>query len=209
MALGMVLGMLLGLCTGARGAVPDQEARWNTARLESKEFIRLERCYTLFKRNEPIYRALEAMNANGVPASVIFALHYRESDNSFTSHLHEGSSLLHRTRYVPKGRIPGIEPPYTFLVSARDALYDYEHLETRDWRRLAPALQAIESYNGLGYQKRGVVSPYLWSGTSVYTGGKYVADGRFSPTARDAQLGVVAILRHFSARGIRTGFEAP
>ena len=35
---------------------------------------------------------------------------------------------------------------------------------------------------------------YLWSGTSIYTGGKYVADGVWSATTFDKQLGIVPVM---------------
>ena len=185
-----------------------QTKRWSAATLNPKDSIRLDKAVALFERKKEIYQKLEAMrDGNGVPASVIFCFHYRESDNDFFAHLHEGSPLTHRTRDEPKGRLPAPKnPPYNFLESAEDALYIYEHLDRRDWRHLESALQAAESYNGLGYQKRGLASPYLWSGTRIYTRGKYVADGRYSPTALDAQLGVCAILKRMQQRGIALVF---
>ncbi len=52
-----------------------------------------------------------------------------------------------------------------------------------------------EHYNGLGYRNKGLASPYVWSGTTTYKGGKYVADGQFSASAFDKQLGVAVMLK--------------
>lgn len=181
---------------------PDHAARWNAAKLRPEWTIQADKWIALWTRTHEVYERLEKARTNGVPAQFIFGFHVRESDASMRAHLHEGSPLIHRTRYVPKNRPPVWNPPNDWFSSALDALYDYERLERRDWQHLQPAMQAAESYNGLGYQKRGVVSPYLWSGTDVYSRGKYVADGRFDPMARDQQIGVAAILIRMRQRGM-------
>ena len=69
-------------------------------------------------------------------------------------------------------------------------------------------LQAIEAYNGLGYQRfhPTVPTPYLWAATTLYTRGKYVSDGRYDPMAVDKQLGVAAILKRAVERGVQLPF---
>ena len=191
---------------GADPHAPGQERRWHAARVNPRHALALDRLVSLYLRHAPVYARIAAMRENGVPAPVVFAFHYRESDNDFRAHPHEGSPLTHRTRYVPAGRIPGVPPPYTFLQSAEDAYYGYEHLEKRDWQQLGEALQAIESFNGLGYQRKGRPSPYVWSGSNQYERGKYVADGRYDPTFIDRQLGVAAILLRLRERGIAIAF---
>lgn len=63
-----------------------------------------------------------------------------------------------------------------------------------DWR-LEKVLYQLERYNGWGYFWRGLASPYLWGATTVQQRGKYVADGQFSATAWDTQLGCAALIR--------------
>lgn len=184
----------------ARGGV-DQDARWRAASLRPASLLQLDKAVALYQRTAGRYQAVEAMRPDGVPAAVIFCLHYRESSNSFADHLHEGSPLTHRTRYVPKGRIPGVEPPYTWEQSAQDAIYVCDRLQG-DWSRLDVDLYRMEAYNGLGYRRIGIPSPYLWSGTSIYTRGKYTGDGRFDPLAVDAQMGCAAILKRMAERGL-------
>ncbi len=202
-----VLALLYLWALAANAAVPDQAARWSAARLNARDSIRLDKAVSLYQRLESRYRRIEAMRANGVPAPVLFCLHQRESSGDFSCHPHEGSPLTHRTRNVPAGRLPAHGPGYTFEESAEDAYYVVDRLDLKNWRQLASALQAIESFNGLGYQRSGKPpSPYLWAGTSIYSRGKYVADGRYSATAIDQQLGCAAILKRMSARGIALPF---
>jgi len=184
---------------------PFQEKRWFSAELESVDLIRLDKAVSRFRETEDRYRTIE--KASDVPSPVIFVLHGRESTWSFKHHLHEGSPLTGRTKYVPKGRPLTGTPPFTFEESAIDAL-NYDKMGLKNWRSLGDSLQAIEAYNGLGYQKYHpeTPSPYLWAGTSLYTSGKYVADGKWSATAKDKQLGCAAILLRMRERGVKIQF---
>ncbi len=188
-----------------------QSQRWDTATINPRHYIALDRMVALYQRLAPRYAAIERLRANGVPSEILFCLHQRESSGSFACHPHEGSPLTHRTRDVPKGRIPGAPPPYTFLQSAEDAYYVCDRLDLIGWHRVSTALQGVESFNGLGYQRfhPEVPSPYLWSGTSLYKRGKYTADGRFDHFAIDRQPGVAAILKRMEQRGLRVCFVRP
>ena len=57
----------------------------------------------------------------------------------------------------------------------------------------------LEQYNGLGYASKGLPSPYVWSGTDQYVSGKYVADGVFSATTVDKQLGCAGLIMAMAA----------
>ncbi len=179
-----------------------QTQRWRQAKLEARWTIAADKWLVQWQRTQAIYQRLEAARKNGVPALIIFGFHVRESDASMRCHLHEGSPLTHRTKYVPKGRPLQWNPPDDWYTSALDALYDYEHLERKEWDRGEAALDAAESYNGTGYRHKGMPSPYLWSGTTAYQRGKYVADGRFDSQAVDKQIGVAAILLRARERGL-------
>lgn len=202
------IGILIAICilcsSLSKGAVPDQEARWQSARPDPHFSIALDLEAARFQRNVKRYQGVTTMRDNGVPAAILYCLHQRESSGSFLCHPHEGSPLTQRTRFVPKGRLPNKPPPYTFEQSAEDAYYICDKLDQVPWKNRAAALQGVESFNGLGYQKfhQDVPSPYLWSGTTVYSRGKYTGDGRFDANARDKQLGVVAILKRFEQLGL-------
>lgn len=186
-----------------------QEERWRAAKIRPQFQISVDKAVMLYERTRARYEAVERMHSQGVPAPVIFGLHMRESDNSFNRHLHEGSSLLARTKFVPKGRpLPPSQPPFTWEVSANDALYSADHMEG-NWSDVTWAMNKIESYNGQGYRKLGIPSPYLFAGTTIYgpPNGKYVSDGRFSSTAVDQQNGVCAVLLRMRERGIKLKFD--
>ena len=56
-------------------------------------------------------------------------------------------------------------------------------------------LYQLERYNGFGYRKRGLVTPYLWSFSNLYIKGKFVADGHFDPNAVSKQCGAALMLK--------------
>ena len=72
-----------------------------------------------------------------------------------------------------------------------------------DWS-VTGALDRWERYNGLGYRKFNINSPYLWSYTNQYSKGKFVADGKFDANAVSAQCGAAAMLRELVNRGAVT-----
>src|SRR5581483_365252 len=77
------IGVFIGLCilcsNSARGADVDEVARWKNATLNPRYSLALDLAVDRFKRTEPRYQKIEAMRKNGVPAPILFCLHYRES----------------------------------------------------------------------------------------------------------------------------------
>lgn len=145
-------------------------------------------------------------DVTGVPWYVIAGLHAMEASGSFFCHLHEGSSLKWRTRYVPKGRPLTGKPPFTWEYSAADAMV-YDNMRSKNWAKLGPMLSACERYNGDGMRRYhpAVPTPYLWSfcgPTSIFRPGKYIADGKFSSTAVSGQVGIVPIWKELARRGV-------
>lgn len=139
-------------------------------------------------------RYIDLEKVTGVPWKVIGIIHLRESDCNFHTHLHNGDSLNARTRHVPAGRPVRGQPPFTFEYSAIDALTYEGFTKIKDWS-IEQIAYCFEQYNGWGYRMNGYPSAYLWSGTNQYTSGKYIADGVFSPTTVDIQLGTMAVLK--------------
>ncbi|HSW13207.1 MAG TPA: hypothetical protein VLI06_10245 [Solimonas sp.] len=144
----------------------------------------------------------EAAGKAGVPWSFVAVVHNMEASLNFSTHLHNGDPLLRRTVQVPKGRPLAGNPPFTWEVSAADALGLKGLGKGTDWS-LAGTLYQIERYNGWGYRlyHTHVLSPYLWSASTHYISGKYVADGTWSDTAKSAQLGAAVLLRRMSENG--------
>lgn len=138
----------------------------------------------------------EVASAIKCPWYLIAAIHSLESSLSFARHLHNGDPLTKRTRQVPAGRPLKGEAPFSWEESATDALQLKGIHNWKDWS-IGGLLWQLERYNGWGYRlyHKTVKSPYLWSFTNQYKGGKYVADGKFSLTAQSQQCGAVAIIK--------------
>ncbi len=101
---------------------------------------------------------------------------------------------------VPAGRpLTFGPPPFTWAESAIDALS--ETWRPDDWS-IAGILEFLERYNGLGYQKYDILSPYLWDFTNHYQKGLFVSDGRFDPEKIEFRAGAVSILKVLSAKGV-------
>ena len=146
------------------------------------------------------YAAVE--RSSGVPWPFVAVVHNMEADRRFDRHLHNGDPLTARTRQVPAGRPKSGAPPFTWEVSCADALACRSLSGANDWS-LGGMLYQLEGYNGWGYRRfhPHVLSPYLWSFSSHYDRGKYVADGRWSDDARSAQCGAAVLLRRLAERG--------
>jgi len=129
-----------------------------------------------------------------LPWWVVGILHSMECGLDFHTHLHNGDPLTHRTVQVPKGRPLSGQPPFTFVESAQDAV-QYDSLDkVQDWSP-GNALVILENYNGTGYRRRGVPSPYLCSFTNEYRSGKYTSDVRYDPLAVSKQCGCAALMK--------------
>ena len=141
-------------------------------------------------RYEKVAKALR------MPWYVVAVIHSLEAGGDFTRHLHNGDPLTARTTHVPAGRPKAGRPPFTWEASAIDALSYQGFAGWKNWS-VPGALYKLEGYNGWGYRDHHqmVKSPYLWSFSNHYTKGKYVADGRFSPTAVSQQCGAAVLLK--------------
>jgi lysozyme family protein len=159
-------------------------ARWNAAAIQQFR-----------SRYENVARA------TGVPWFFIGLVHGLEASYNFRAHLHNGDFPLgQRTRQVPAGRPRQWGPPSDWESSAVDALRLMQFAGARDWT-LERTLYRLEAYNGFGYRRLGVPTPYLWSFSNHYEGGKFVADGSFSPRARSQQCGAAVTLKLLTKAG--------
>ena len=131
----------------------------------------------------------------------IAIIHQMESGASFKTHLHNGDPLTARTVHVPKGRPRAGKPPFTWEESASDALAMKGLGDLTRWP-VSRALYEFERYNGFGYFAHQINSPYVWSFTTLYEKGKYVADGKWSAAAVSKQCGCAAILKSMVAAGM-------
>ncbi len=168
-------------------------AYFSSASLREERRATAEWHLTQLRRARPRYEAVA--RRTGVPWFFIGATHGLEASFNFRGHLHNGDyPLSARTRQVPAGRPSVWLPPSDWESSATDALRHMGFTGQSDWS-LARTLFRFEAYNGFGYRRIGVPTPYLWSFSSHYERGKFVADGRWSPTARSQQCGAAVMLK--------------
>lgn len=151
------------------------------------------------------YQQIERLT--GVPWHFIALCHYRESNFDFDTYLGNGETLHRVTTLVPKGRGPFA----SFADGAVDALRIENFVGTQDWG-IARTLFRLECFNGLGYHAKGVNSPYLYGGSTLYgppeaRAGKFVADHVFDPSHVDSQLGTAVILHAMMGLDSSIAFE--
>ena len=131
----------------------------------------------------------------GLPAPLIAAIHWRESHGNFNTYLHQGDPLgkpaVHEPTDIPL--FTEWEPAAVHALKQKSNVAKSLAMD-KDTTDLAAMATYAEFYNGLGYRQHGVESPYVYSGTDQYTGGKYNADGQFSAKSRDQQTGVLPLI---------------
>lgn len=137
-------------------------------------------------------RYVQVSAKTGLPWYVIGLIHMREAGFNFKTYLHNGDPLGKPTTHVPKGIL---------FDNWEDAAINAIEREQGKFTR--GILEGMEAYNGTGYRARGIASPYLWSGTTEYQKGKYVADGKFDANVVDRQAGVAGVLRSLEALGVQ------
>ncbi len=132
----------------------------------------------------------------GVPWWFIAVVHERECGQDWTGSLAQGDRWDRVSSHVPAGRGPFA----SWEDAAVDALENCAPFAARnlDWSAGA-LLTKLEEYNGLGYARRGVPSPYVWAGTDQYVAGKYVRDKVYDSATVDRQLGCAGLLRAMMA----------
>lgn len=146
--------------------------------------------------NKDRYRAVAAKFHNA-PWWLIGVIHGMECDAFpvFNQQLANGESLNHRTTLVPAGLPREGSPPFTWEQGAVAALKIKGWGDIEDWT-LGRQLYELERYNGFGYRlyHSTILSPYLWSFTTLYKSGKYYADSKWSDAVVSKQCGAVAML---------------
>ena len=148
---------------------------------------------TMMVKSKPRYETVG--KDLGVPWFFIAATHGLEASFNFRAHLHNGDfPLTARTRQVPAGRPLVWLPPADWESSAKDAIKLLGFANQLDWS-LERTLYRLEAYNGFGYRRRGVPTPYLWSFSNHYDRGKFVADGSFNIKARSQQCGAAVTIK--------------
>lgn len=184
---------------------PDKKANYEklfaSCIIREAKYPEIDKLVEKMASNKARYQAVgDPLN---IPWYVIAIIHCMEASLRFDTHLHNGDPLTKRTVQVPAGRPKTGNPPFTWEFSANDALvFDKLNLWT-NWE-IAGILYKLELFNGLGYYRQGINSPYLWSYSNHYTKGKYVKDGKYDPNAVSKQCGAAVLLRRLSEQKLIT-----
>lgn len=175
----------------------DYTAQWNNAKLLPQHLKAIDEDVDHIIAYRIDYK--EAESLCGLPWFVIGCIHSLEAGFNFHTILANGDPLNVRTVHVPKGLIAK-----TWQEGVKISV-DYEAKQGNVYDKtglLNSILYYMESYNGLGYRRYGIPTPYLWSFTSIYSHGKYLEDSEFSASAISEQVGAAAILLRMVQRGL-------
>jgi lysozyme family protein len=167
---------------------------YSLAKIKPEKRVELKWFTDKITKGKERYDAVVLSLANGMPYWFVAIIHLMEGGGKFSTHLHNGDPLTARTKNVPKGRPLKGQPPFSWEESAIDALTYMKYDKVTDWS-VQNCLDLFERYNGMGYKKRGVPSPYLWSYTQFYDKGKYAFDGKYDKNLVSKQPGVVALMK--------------
>jgi lysozyme family protein len=172
---------------------------FGTLEISQSRFAEVDTIVDKIIANKVLYEKVS--NKVNAPWYFIAAIHNMESSLRLDRHLHNGDRLTARTTHVPAGRPANGIPPFTWEVSAADALALRKIDRVANWN-LERTLYELEGYNGWGYRKhhQHVKSPYLWSFSNHYTRGKYIADGTWSDTAVSRQIGAAVLIKRLEQR---------
>jgi lysozyme family protein len=163
--------------------------------LSSKQQASLKQFEDIFQKNKAKYEAVaKRLNVPdelvALTAKAIWAIHCREGSCDFSTYLHNGEKL---------GKPTTLQPIGVSFNNWEDAAVDAIKLKLSAVGGKVPQslpewLSFSEIYNGLGYENKGVPSPYVLAGTTAYQKGKYVADGKYDANHVDQRLGVAVLL---------------
>jgi len=145
--------------------------------------------------DKAVYLRISALT--GVPAAGLMALAEREMSGNLHCYLGNGQRLTKRTTIVPLNRGPFPDTEEGFIAGALDALQldglDQVAKMPGGWSLPRFAYES-EKWNGWGYRRYRIPSPYAFGGTTVQKPGKFIRDHDYSSTTMDPQLGTIAIV---------------
>jgi len=130
-----------------------------------------------------------------VPAAFLAALDQREDDANPHCAIGQGDPWNRVSRNVPRGK-----GPWSSKFDADIFYIRYDHLDDNSapWSWSYVCWKG-EAWNGFGPRSHGIRTGYLWSGTSLYVRGKYVADNEWDARETDKQLGIIPVMRRLIA----------
>lgn len=131
----------------------------------------------------------DVVGKTGVPKLWGIASFERESSCDYSRSPAQGDRWDRRSVNVPRGL-----GPYPNWGASAVAAYKIDHLdEVKVWPWVRGSYEG-ELFNGFGPRNHGRHTGYLWSWSNIYTGGKYVSDGVWNPSAFDEQCGMIPMM---------------
>jgi len=173
------------------------------ARMVITDVARVEAAVKEILPGKERYKAVEA--ATKIPAAFTGALDYREDDCNPHDGLGQGDPWSHVSTHVPAGK-----GPFSSWYAAAIFYLRYDRVDVLSvpaWT-LPYACWKGEAWNGFGPRSNGAHSGYLWGCTSIYTGGGYPRDHKWSSTWTDRRPGIVPIIRRLAAVDADFSFTA-
>ena len=172
--------------------------------MSDKQIEELEEIKRIYLKNKDRYEKISEENGY-IPPEVIAAIHYRENatdflEERFSVYLHNGDLLGEPSSIVP---FPPSFEETEFDKAALDALRGWDGISyykekraqqlelTSDSRDLTAMVTFTSFYQGWQYG----VSNYIYSGTSIYQSGVYVADHVYDESAVDQNFGTYLVLK--------------
>jgi len=120
-----------------------------------------------------------------LPLMLIAAIHHREYGGNLNYSMTNGSEIG-KASFVA-------DAVKTIKSSGRWKAFHNAIGMGKGTRNLLAMLQYAELWNGTGCADNGRINAYLYSGTNIYTKGKYLNSG-WSPNFEDRQAGVLCLL---------------
>jgi len=181
-----------------RGSLAWYEQQYKEAFISDNNALKSRVQWYVKKILPNIGRYQEVEKKTNVPWYLVAAIHGLEASFDFNTCLHNGDPLGQKTVHVPDGR----GPFFTWEAAAIDSLGYEGATKIKNWS-LGQCLKFAENYNGMGYFNKGLMSPYLWSCSTKYSGyGKYVRDHVYDPNAQDDQCGVATMFKELEKQGL-------
>lgn len=169
------------------------ENLWDTMVVHQSMLIQTSKLVDRMFKYRDRYLAVEM--ATRCPKEVIMVIHAMEASLDFSCHLANGDSLKYKTISVPVGLPVTDHPgPYTWEEGAIAAI-NYDKMNRTKLGDISYLLYRLEGFNGYGYLKMNLNSPYLWSGSNHYVKGKFVKDHQYDPNFISRQIGAAILLK--------------
>lgn len=172
----------------------------NITELDPKFDAEVESFRQAYERNRERYESLAELT--GVPPELLAVIHYRENtrdylNGEFRVYLHNGQQLGNPTTIPPKGKdFDDFDEAAIDAINMKSSYISKYNLSPTS-KDIVAMLCYAEVYNGLGYYNNGHVSPYIYSGTNIYSSGKYVDEpsgSRYLEDVVDEQIGAYLLL---------------